>query len=63
MPLSKWAVLFSMVAKVTGHNTEFIRRKMPLACCYQYRTIYYQLEGIKCVKPSGREKSGLQQII
>jgi hypothetical protein len=63
VPLSKWAVLFAMVAKVTGHNTEFIKRKMPLARCFQYRTIYYQLEDIKCVKPSSREKSGLQQII
>jgi len=52
-----------MVAKVTGHDVEYIRRKMPLARCFQYRTIYFYQQGIKCSKPAATGASGLKQII
>jgi hypothetical protein len=52
-----------MVAIVTGHDTEFIRRKMPLARCFQYRTIDFYQQGIKCSKPNASSSSGLKQII
>lgn len=35
-----------MVAEVSLHNAEFIMRHMPIARCYQFRTIWFDKHGI-----------------
>jgi hypothetical protein len=62
-PLSSAAILLSIVARVTGCDVDFIARKMPLARAYQYQTIYYCQNGIKCERPRAIAESGLKQII
>ena len=35
-----------MVAQITNHDTEYVRRKMPYAHALQYRTLYCDLNHI-----------------
>ena len=45
-----------MVALVTNHTTDYIRRKMPYAQALQYRTLYCDLNEIPYAKHEARPK-------
>jgi hypothetical protein len=49
-----------MVAKMSGHNSDYIMRKMPYARGLQFRTAWYQSKGVKLAE---KRPPGLNTVI
>lgn len=54
-----------MVAEVSGHNAEFIMKKMPYARGLQFRTVWWQLFGARGLGIETEPITGIvsQQIV
>lgn len=48
---SSWIELIAQVSEVSGERAGFIRRKMPLAECYQYQQIWFSKNGLFPIRP------------
>lgn len=51
------------MAEVSGHNAAYIMREMPLAVGLQFRTIYWQKNGVEVVTITDLASTRLSTII